>query len=220
MQPVGNTNQAIGLQLGWQTLTAAPFTVPPVRPELQVPDGHHPADRRSEHPGSLVHRNARSINARRKRPATTSRPPASRSTRSRSIPAAIRPRRCCRTAPADSSKFFLLTSAGQIVTTFNQIGTRSPIFAWRCNCIAAAELGLLKRGTPYAAAKFLRHDFRAPANGALTTPQKMCGHLSAILTSAHLPSKPLKKCADKVRTRTANPYQHAFGFRPAHIPAF
>ena len=28
MQPVGNTNQAIGLQLGWQSLTAAPFTVP------------------------------------------------------------------------------------------------------------------------------------------------------------------------------------------------
>ena len=30
MTPVGNTNQAIGLQVGWQTLTAAPFTVPPV----------------------------------------------------------------------------------------------------------------------------------------------------------------------------------------------
>ena len=24
----GNTNQAIGLQLGWQTLTAAPYTIP------------------------------------------------------------------------------------------------------------------------------------------------------------------------------------------------
>ncbi|HWC93330.1 MAG TPA: TadE/TadG family type IV pilus assembly protein, partial [Pseudolabrys sp.] len=32
MQPVGNTNQAIGLQLGWQTLTAAPFTVPAMDP--------------------------------------------------------------------------------------------------------------------------------------------------------------------------------------------
>ena len=30
MQPVGNTNQAIGLQVGWQTLTATPFTVPPI----------------------------------------------------------------------------------------------------------------------------------------------------------------------------------------------
>src|SRR4029077_6201030 len=30
MTPVGNTNQAIGLQVGCQSLTAAPFTVPPV----------------------------------------------------------------------------------------------------------------------------------------------------------------------------------------------
>ena len=35
MQPVGNTNQAIGLQVGWQTLTAAPFTVPPVDPDYK-----------------------------------------------------------------------------------------------------------------------------------------------------------------------------------------
>jgi len=28
MEPAGNTNQAIGLQMGWQSLTAAPFTVP------------------------------------------------------------------------------------------------------------------------------------------------------------------------------------------------
>ncbi len=28
MQPIGNTNQAIGLQMGWQSLTAAPFTIP------------------------------------------------------------------------------------------------------------------------------------------------------------------------------------------------
>ena len=35
MQPVGNTNQAIGLQVGWQTLTATPFTVPPVDPDYK-----------------------------------------------------------------------------------------------------------------------------------------------------------------------------------------
>jgi hypothetical protein len=35
MQPVGNTNQAIGLQVGWQTLTAAPFTIPPVDPDYK-----------------------------------------------------------------------------------------------------------------------------------------------------------------------------------------
>ena len=53
-------------------------------------------------------------------PAPTSRPPASRSIPSRSIPAAIRLRRCCRTAPASSDKFFLLTSANQIITTFER----------------------------------------------------------------------------------------------------
>jgi Flp pilus assembly protein TadG len=30
MTPVGNTNQAIGLQVGWQSLTAAPFTIPAI----------------------------------------------------------------------------------------------------------------------------------------------------------------------------------------------
>lgn len=32
MRPQGNTNQAIGLQMGWQSLMAAPFTVPPRDP--------------------------------------------------------------------------------------------------------------------------------------------------------------------------------------------
>ena len=32
MQPSGNTNQAIGLQMGWQSLTASPFTVPAMDP--------------------------------------------------------------------------------------------------------------------------------------------------------------------------------------------
>jgi len=35
MQPVGNTNQAIGLQMGWQSLTAAPFTVPVMDPNYK-----------------------------------------------------------------------------------------------------------------------------------------------------------------------------------------
>ena len=35
MQPVGNTNQAIGLQMGWQSLTAAPFTVPALDPDYK-----------------------------------------------------------------------------------------------------------------------------------------------------------------------------------------
>ena len=35
MTPAGNTNQAIGLQLGWQTLTAAPYTVPAIDPDYK-----------------------------------------------------------------------------------------------------------------------------------------------------------------------------------------
>ena len=35
MQPNGNTNQAIGLQAGWQSLTAAPFTVPAMDPNYK-----------------------------------------------------------------------------------------------------------------------------------------------------------------------------------------
>ena len=34
-----------------------------------------------------------------------------------------RPRPCCKIAQADPSKFFMLTSASQIITTFNSIGT-------------------------------------------------------------------------------------------------
>ena len=35
MQPNGNTNQAIGLQMGWQTLTASPFTIPAMDPNYK-----------------------------------------------------------------------------------------------------------------------------------------------------------------------------------------
>jgi len=36
MQPNGNTNQAIGLQMGWQSLTAAPFSVPALDPDYTL----------------------------------------------------------------------------------------------------------------------------------------------------------------------------------------
>ena len=35
MQPNGNTNQAIGLQMGWQSLTASPFTIPAMDPNYK-----------------------------------------------------------------------------------------------------------------------------------------------------------------------------------------
>ena len=52
----GNTNQAIGLQLGWLSLVGGgPFTSPAMDPNYTVHAGHHPADRRLEHAGPLVH---------------------------------------------------------------------------------------------------------------------------------------------------------------------
>jgi hypothetical protein len=38
MQPNGLTNQSIGLAWGWQSLTAAPFTVPPKEPGVEYRD--------------------------------------------------------------------------------------------------------------------------------------------------------------------------------------
>jgi hypothetical protein len=55
--------------------------------------------------------------------ATTSKLPAPPSTQYRSTPVVIRPRTYFRTAPAIPASFFLLTSANEIITTFNQIGT-------------------------------------------------------------------------------------------------
>ena len=38
MQPNGNTNQAIGLQVGWQSLSVSPFTVPDKDPNYRYKD--------------------------------------------------------------------------------------------------------------------------------------------------------------------------------------
>ena len=66
MQPVGNTNQAIGLQMGWQSLTAAPFTIPATDPNYQynqvviiLSDGLNTQDR--------WYTNASSIDARQQK---------------------------------------------------------------------------------------------------------------------------------------------------------
>ena len=57
MSPGGNTNQAIGLALGWMSLVGGgPFPTPPAMDsELPIPAGHHSADRWLEHRGPLVH---------------------------------------------------------------------------------------------------------------------------------------------------------------------
>ena len=122
MQPVGNTNQAIGLQMGWQSLTAAPFTVPAMDPNYKysqviilLTDGLNTQDR--------WYTNASSIDARQQK--TCDNVKAAGITiytvqvNTGGDPTSTLLQNCA----SDPNKFFLLTSADAIVTTFNSIGT-------------------------------------------------------------------------------------------------
>jgi len=122
MSPNGNTNQAIGLQLGWQTLTASPYTIPPVDPNYQyntviilLTDGLNTQDR--------WYTTASSIDARQQ--TTCDNIKATNITlytvqvNTGGDPTSTLLQNCA----SDPSKFFLLTSADQMITTFGQIGT-------------------------------------------------------------------------------------------------
>jgi len=122
MQANGNTNQAIGLQMGWQSLTAAPFTVPEIDPNYQyqqviilLSDGLNTQDR--------WYTNASSIDARQQ--LTCDNIKAAGITiytvqvNTGGDPTSTLLQNCA----SDAAKFFLLTKADQIVTTFGQIGT-------------------------------------------------------------------------------------------------
>ena len=122
MQPNGNTNQAIGLQMGWQSLTASPFTVPAFDSDYKynqviilLTDGLNTEDR--------WYSSASSINTREEN--TCANIKAANITiytvqvNTGSDPTSTLLQQCA----SDASKFFLLTSSAQIVTTFNQIGT-------------------------------------------------------------------------------------------------
>jgi Flp pilus assembly protein TadG len=122
MQPQGNTNQAIGLQLGWQSLTAAPFTVPPKDPNYKyndtiilLSDGLNTQDR--------WYTNASSINARQQKTCDNLKAAGftiyTVQVNTGGDPTSTLLQNCA----SDSSKFFLLTSSTEIVSTFQQIGT-------------------------------------------------------------------------------------------------
>ncbi|HEY7229801.1 MAG TPA: pilus assembly protein [Pseudolabrys sp.] len=122
MQPVGNTNQAIGLQVGWQTLTAAPFTVPPVDPEYKyqtviilLTDGLNTEDR--------WYTSQTSIDARQKKTCDNVKAAGITLYTVQVNTGGDQTSSLLKNCASDPGKFFLLTSAGQIVTTFGQIGT-------------------------------------------------------------------------------------------------
>ena len=122
MQPNGNTNQAIGLQMGWQTLTAAPFTIPALDPNYKytqviilLTDGLNTQDRWYSSASSIDTRQQKTCDNIKAAGITlytvqvnTGRDPTST---------------LLQNCASDKNKFFLLTSATQIVATFNQIGT-------------------------------------------------------------------------------------------------
>jgi Flp pilus assembly protein TadG len=122
MQPVGNTNQAIGLQMGWQSLTASPFSVPAVDPNYQykqviilLTDGLNTQDRWYTYQSSIDARQEKTC-ANIKAAGITL---YTVQVNTGGDPTSTLLQDCA----SDSSKFFLLTSADEIVTTFNQIGT-------------------------------------------------------------------------------------------------
>ena len=123
MTPNGNTNQAIGLAVGWMSLVGGgPFTVPPMDPNYQyqqviilLTDGLNTQDR--------WYASQTSIDARQQ--LTCNNIKASGITlytiqvNTGGDPTSTLLQNCA----TDPSKFFLLTSANDIVVTFNQIGT-------------------------------------------------------------------------------------------------
>ncbi len=122
MQPNGNTNQAIGLQVGWQTLTASPFSVPAMDSNytytqviILLTDGLNTQDR--------WYSNASSIDTRQQKTCDNIKAAGitlyTVQVNTGNDPTSTLLQNCA----TDSSKFFLLNSANEIVTTFNQIGT-------------------------------------------------------------------------------------------------
>jgi Flp pilus assembly protein TadG len=122
MQPNGNTNQAIGLQMGWQSLTAAPFTVPAMDTNYKynqviilLTDGLNTEDRWYTSQSSIDTREQKTCDNIKAAGITLY----TVQVNTGNDPTSTLLKNCA----SDSSKFFLLTSSTEIVTTFNQIGT-------------------------------------------------------------------------------------------------
>jgi Flp pilus assembly protein TadG len=123
MAPAGNTNQAIGLQVGWMSLVGGgPFTMPPLDPDFQytqviilLTDGLNTEDR--------WYSTDTDIDARQQ--ITCDNVKAAKidlytiQVNTGGDPTSTLLQNCA----SDSSKFFLLTTADQITATFQEIGT-------------------------------------------------------------------------------------------------
>jgi Flp pilus assembly protein TadG len=119
----GNTNQAIGLQLGWLSLVGGgPFTAPAMDPNYKysqiiilLTDGLNTQDRWYTSQTSIDSRQATTCSNIKAAGITLY----TIQVNTDGDPTSTLLQNCA----SDSSKFFLLTSSSQIVTTFQQIGT-------------------------------------------------------------------------------------------------
>jgi uncharacterized protein YegL len=123
MSPAGNTNQAIGLQLGWMSLTGGgPFAMPAEDPNytyqhviILLTDGLNTQDRWYTSQSSIDARQALTCTNAKAAGITLYTIQVNTDGEATST--------LLRNCASDSTKFFLLTSSTQIVTTFAQIGT-------------------------------------------------------------------------------------------------
>ncbi|MGA7973113.1 MAG: pilus assembly protein [Pseudolabrys sp.] len=123
MQPSGNTNQAIGLQAGWMSLTGGgPFTAPAEDPTytyqkviILLTDGLNTQDRWYNNQSDIDTRQEMTCNNIKAAGITLY----TIQVNTGGDPTSTLLQNCA----SSSDKFFLLTSASQIVTAFDQIGT-------------------------------------------------------------------------------------------------
>ena len=122
MVPVGNTNRVIGLQVGWQTLTATPFTVPPVDPDYKyqtviilLTDGLNTQDRWYTSQSSINTRQQKTCDNIKAAGLTVYTVQVNTGGDATST--------LLQNCASTSDKFFLVTTSSQIGTIFNQIGT-------------------------------------------------------------------------------------------------
>jgi hypothetical protein len=123
MNPAGNTNQAIGLQLGWMSLVGGgPFTAPAMQSGytynqiiILLTDGLNNTDRWYTTQAQVDAR--QTVTCSNIKAAGIILYTVQISTDGTPVSPLLQ--QCA----SDSTKFFYLTSSSQIVTTFNQIGT-------------------------------------------------------------------------------------------------
>ena len=122
LQPVGNTNQAIGIQWAFQSLTSAPFTVPSFDPNYKyqqiiilLSDGLNTQNRWSSTQSAIDARETITCGNAKAAGITIY----SVQVNTGGDPT----QEVLRTCASSSDKFFLLSTSGQIVTTFQTIGS-------------------------------------------------------------------------------------------------